>query len=69
MWFTTAYLFVFAGLCLTKIPLLVLMSLLLIGNFLIPLMVYTVLRDPYSTKKTFQDWYEDNPEERLDEEL
>ena len=68
VWFTTAYVFIFAGLCQTKISLLLVMSLLLIGNFLIPFMVYIVLRDYYTTTKTFKDWYEDNAVETLDEE-
>jgi hypothetical protein len=69
MWFTTAFVFVFAGLCQTNTPLPVLMIIFIIGSFLIPFMVYKVLCNNYTTLKTFKDWYEDNPMETLDEEL
>ena len=68
VWFVTAYVFIFAGLCQTSVALSLLMSLLLIGIFLIPFMVYTVLHDNYTTTKTFKDWYEDHPMKTLDEE-
>jgi len=68
VWFTTAFVFIFAGLCKTNTSLPVLMSLFIIGSFLIPFMVYKVLSDNYTTLKTFKDWYEDNPMETLDEE-
>lgn len=32
-----------------------------IGEVLVVFMVYKVLRDNYSTKKTFDDFYEDHP--------
>ncbi|MGL3000432.1 hypothetical protein [Flavobacterium sp. RSSB_23] len=35
--------------------------LFIIGNFLIVLMVYRVLKSMTSTSKTFADWYEDQP--------
>lgn len=38
-----------------------LLSLFVIGHFLILYMVYSVLRAPYKTKKTFKDWYGDRP--------
>ncbi len=31
------------------------------GQVLIVMMVYNVLRDNYTTRKTFDDFYEDNP--------
>jgi ATP/ADP translocase len=68
VWFTTIYVFVFAGLCKTNVPLPLIMGLHLIGFILIPFMVYTVLRDNYKTTKTFKDWYEDHPMKTLDEE-
>lgn len=69
VWFTTVFVFIFTGLCQVNTPLPVLMILFIIGSFLIPFMVYTVLNDNYTTLKTFKDWYEDNPMETLDEEL
>ncbi len=38
--------------------------IMLIGQILVPIMVYKVLRDHYTTGKTFEDWYEDVPSER-----
>nr|WP_315146615.1 hypothetical protein [uncultured Flavobacterium sp.] len=35
--------------------------LFIIGNFLIVLMVYRVLKSMTTTSKTFNDWYEDQP--------
>ena len=68
VWFTTLYVFIFAGLCQTTIIALpVLISLLIIGHFLILFMVYIVLNDNYSTTKTFNDWYEDHPKRALEE--
>jgi hypothetical protein len=32
-------------------------------------MVYTVLTDKYTTKKTFKDWYGDHPMDTLDDEI
>ncbi|UQD54996.1 hypothetical protein [Flavobacterium sp. K5-23] len=68
VWFTTVFVFVFAGLCQTTVILPVIMGLHIIGLFLIPYMVYTVLKDDYTTTKTFKDWYEDNPVKTLDED-
>jgi hypothetical protein len=68
VWFTTVFVFVFAGLCQSAVILPVIMGLHIIGLFLIPYMVYTVLNDNYTTTKTFKDWYEDKPMKSLDEE-
>jgi hypothetical protein len=43
------------------ISLRVMTALFIIGNGLVPLMVYLVLKDRYTTSKTFEDWYEDRP--------
>jgi uncharacterized membrane protein len=37
---------------------------MLLGQVLVAVMVYNVLRDQYTTKKTFEDWYEDLPSDR-----
>lgn len=67
VWFTTVFVFMFAGLCQTNTPLPILIGLLIAGSLLIPFMVYKVLTDQYTTTKTFKDWYEDHPMETLDE--
>ncbi len=36
-------------------------SLTTIGQILLVISVYHVLRDNYKTEKTFDDWYEDKP--------
>lgn len=68
VWFTTIFVFVFAGLNQTNTPIPILMTLFLLGSFLIPFMVYKVSTDKYDTTKTFKDWYEDYPIETLEEE-
>ncbi len=68
VWFTSVYVFVFAGLCQTSISLSILMTLHTLGFPLILFMVYTVLHDDYTTTKTFKDWYEDHPMKTLEEE-
>jgi hypothetical protein len=68
VWFTSIYVFVFAGLCQTNVILPVLMGLYCMGVPLILLMVYTVLHDDYKTSKTFKDWYEDHPMETLEKD-
>jgi uncharacterized membrane protein len=37
---------------------------MLLGQVLVAVMVYNVIRDQYTTKKTFEDWYEDLPSDR-----
>jgi len=68
VWFTTVYVFLFAGLCQTKTPLPIISSLFIVGSFLIPYMVYKVLHDNYKTSKTFKDWYNDYPVKTLEKE-
>ena len=41
-----------------------LMSLFIVGNGLIIFTVYKTLTEDYSTKKVFNDWYEDNPRKK-----
>ncbi len=66
-WFTTIYVMVFAILCQTELLLSIIMSMYLFGVCLILFLVYTVLHDDYKTSKTFKDWYEDFPNESLEE--
>jgi hypothetical protein len=40
-------------------------ALFISGNILVILMVYSVLKDKYTTTKTFKDWYEDKPKEQF----
>ena len=35
-----------------------------VGQIMVAVMVYKVLRDTYTTNKTFEDFYEDHPIER-----
>ncbi|MBF6640515.1 hypothetical protein IVB69_03395 [Flavobacterium sp. J49] len=60
VWFTTIYVFVFAGLCQTNVTFQAIMSLYILGLFLILFMVYIVLTDSYKTSKRFKDWYGDH---------
>jgi hypothetical protein len=57
--FTTIFLFTYTVLLGMDISLQVMSALFIIGNGLVPLMVYLVLKDRYTTSKTFEDWYED----------
>ncbi|MGM8360656.1 hypothetical protein ACSV4D_01945 [Flavobacterium sp. ARAG 55.4] len=68
VWFTTAYVFFFAVLNQTNVDLRIIMSLHIVGVFLIPYLTYTVLTDNYKTDKTFKDWYEDHQMDTLDED-
>ena len=65
VWFTTAIVFDFAGLCQTNIALPLLLAVLIFGELLILFMVYMVMTDTYTTTKTFKDWYEDHPMDTL----
>lgn len=67
VWFTTIYVFVFAGISQTNVALPVIMTLYCIGIPLILFMVYTVLLDDYTTTKTFKNWYGDHSMETLEE--
>ena len=59
--FTTVFLFVLTGLVFAKIGFSWMFVLTVIGQLLVVLMVYKVLRDHYTTNKTFEDFYEDFP--------
>lgn len=59
--FTTVFLFVLTGLAFTKIGFSWVFILTVIGQLLVVLMVYKILRDHYTTNKTFEDFYEDFP--------
>lgn len=59
--FTTLYLVFFIAFCQINTSLKMMSILFVIGNLLIVLMVYKVLKDFYSTTKTFKNWYEDHP--------
>ena len=61
LWFTTLFVLAFAALCQTNINLSTLMLIFIVGQILILLMVYIVLKDNYSTTKTFKNWHEDHP--------
>ncbi len=63
--FTSAYLFVFSAFSQFDVALKWMNVLFIVGNFLVIWMVYEVLRDKYSTTKTFKDWYEDKPKDTL----
>lgn len=54
---TTIFLFGYTVLLRMDISLQVMTALFIIGNGLVPLMVYLVLKDKYITTKTFEDWY------------
>ena len=59
--FTTVFLFVLTALAFTNIGFRWMFILTVIGQLLVVLMVYKVLRDNYTTNKTFEDFYEDYP--------
>jgi hypothetical protein len=59
--FTTIFLVVFTVFSQLEISLRIMNAMFLAGNGLVLLMVYKVLKDKYTTSKTFKDWYEDHP--------
>ncbi|MDY0780557.1 hypothetical protein [Tenacibaculum sp. IB213877] len=59
--FTTGFLIVLTALAFTKLGFSCMFVLTVIGQLLVALMVYKVLRDQYTTDKTFEDFYEDHP--------
>ena len=61
--FTTIFLVVFTLFSQLEVSSRIMNALFLAGNALVLLMVYTVLRDKYTTSKTFKDWYEDRPKQ------
>ena len=67
VWFTTLFAVVFAGLSQTNIAISTAIVLFIVGQLLVIYMVYTVLKDNYSTTKTFKNWYEDHPRNTLNE--
>ena len=60
VWFTTLFFIVFVGLCQTNINPSTLLIIFIVGQILVLFMVYKVLKDQYSSTKTFKDWYEDH---------
>ena len=65
VYITTAFLVVFTIYSQLDVYLKVMNILFIIGNLLVILIVYTVLKDKYSTSKTFKDWYEDCPKKNI----
>ena len=61
--FTTAFLVVFTVFSQLDVSLKLMNVLFITGNALVLLMVYSVLKDKYTTTKTFKDWYEDKPKD------
>lgn len=58
---TTVVLITLTIMCAMKFPFNWMFYLTIIGQGLVLLMVYKVLTDKYTTKKTFDDFYEDHP--------
>lgn len=63
--FTTVFLVVFTVFSQLDVSLRLMNALFISGNILVVLMVYSVLKDKYTTTKTFKDWYEDKPKEQF----
>jgi hypothetical protein len=63
--FTTVFLVVFTVFSQLDVSLRIMNALFISGNILVVLMVYSVLKDKYTTTKTFKDWYEDKPKEHF----
>lgn len=59
--FVTIFLLVLTALVYTNIGFSWVFILTVIGQLLVVLMVYKVLKDYYTTDKTFEDFYEDYP--------
>jgi len=59
--FVTIFLLVLTALVYTTIGFSWVFILTVIGQLLVVLMVYKVLKDHYTTDKTFEDFYEDYP--------
>ncbi|WP_440120195.1 hypothetical protein [Tenacibaculum sp. Ill] len=59
--FVTIFLLVLTALVYTNIGFSWVFTLTVIGQLLVVLMVYKVLKDNYTTDKTFEDFYEDYP--------
>lgn len=65
VWFTTFVVFFHAVIAQTSVYERVFFIFVLVGPVLIMYTVYRVLIDNYHTDKTFEDWYEDVPKDRL----
>lgn len=59
--FVTIFLLVLTALAYTNIGFSWVFILTVIGQLLVVLIVYKVLKDHYTTNKTFEDFYEDYP--------
>ena len=59
--FNTVFLFVLMIMSRLPVNFYWIFYLTMIGQALVVLMVYKVLRDTYTTDKTFEDFYEDYP--------
>lgn len=61
VWFTTFLLITVSIMASMNMPFNWVFYLTVFGQFLIAVMVFRVLKDKYTTDKTFQDYYEDYP--------
>ena len=58
---TTGVLILLAIMVATGFPFDWIFYITVVGQVMVVYMVYNVLKDPYSTTKTFDDFYEDHP--------
>ena len=61
---TTIVLIILTVMVTMNLPFNWIFYVMMIGQVLVAVMVYKVLRDQYTTTKTFADWYEDVPADR-----
>lgn len=61
VWFTTFLLITISIMASMNMPFNWVFYTTVVGQFIIAVMVFRVLKDRYTTDKTFQDFYEDYP--------
>jgi hypothetical protein len=63
VWLTTAFVLIFIVMVWVNMPIDFVLAMFAIGIVMVPYMVVKVLKEPFTTKKTFSDWYEDYPKQ------
>lgn len=63
VWLATAFVLAFIVMVWANIPIDFVMAMFAVGIVMVPYMLVKVLKEPFTAKKTFSNWYEDYPKQ------
>jgi hypothetical protein len=63
VWLATAFVLAFIVMVWANIPIDFVVAMFAVGIVMVPYMLVKVLKEPFTAKKTFSNWYEDYPKQ------